>query len=130
MYSATMDSESQPLPEDFIVVFVTVPSQDVATALAHTLVGEKLVACVSILPSVRSIYAWQGRICDDVELLCVLKTRRALFPLLRRRVLALHPYEIPEIIAIPLTLGHERYLAWLQDETQVPATTPGGAKSE
>ena len=125
-----MDSTSTPLPEDFIAVLVTVPNEEVATTLARALVGEKLVACVNILPSVRSIYAWQGEMCDESELLCVLKTRRALFPAVEDRVLDLHPYQVPEIIALPLVLGHSPYLGWLFDETHPPTAPAGGAKIE
>jgi periplasmic divalent cation tolerance protein len=121
-----MDSENHPVADDFVVVFVTVPNQDVAASMAKTLVEEKLVACVNILPGVRSIYAWQGKICDDSELLCVLKTRSALFPMLRDRVVALHPYEVPEVIAVPLSAGHGPYLDWLQHETREAPATPVG----
>jgi periplasmic divalent cation tolerance protein len=114
-----MDFQGPPpaAPGDFIVVFITVPNQDVAAALARALVEEKLVACVNILPGVRSIYAWQGKLCDDNELLCVLKTRRALFEAVRGRVCALHPYQVPEIVALPLVEGSAPYLDWLQRET-------------
>jgi periplasmic divalent cation tolerance protein len=125
-----MDSGSTPLPEDFIAVLVTVPNEEVATTLARALVGEKLVACVNILPGVRSIYAWQGEMCDESELLCVLKTRRALFSAVEDRVLDLHPYQVPEIIALPLALGHSPYLGWLLDETHPPTAPAGGAKIE
>jgi periplasmic divalent cation tolerance protein len=125
-----MNSGSAPSPEDFVVVLVTVPNEDVATTLARALVAEKLVACVNILPGVRSIYAWQGEVCDESELLCVLKTRRALFPAVEDRVLDLHPYQVPEIIALPLVLGHSPYLGWLQDETRPPTAPPGGTKAE
>lgn len=119
-----MDSESPPVADDFVVVFVTVPNQDVAATLAKTLVEEKLVACVNILPGVRSIYAWQGKICDDAELLCVLKTRRSLFSTLRDRVVALHPYQVPEVVGLPLVAGSAPYLAWLRQETR-EAAPPG-----
>jgi periplasmic divalent cation tolerance protein len=121
-----MEPKSNATADDFVVVFVTVPNQDVAAHLARTLVEEKLVACVNILPGVRSIYAWQGKICDDSELLCVLKTRGALFPMVRDRVVALHPYEVPEVIAFPITAGHEPYLAWLRDETRDPTVNTAG----
>ncbi len=121
-----MDLENDQPADDLVVVFVTVPNQDMAATLAKALVQEKLVACVNILPGVRSIYAWQGKLCDDAELLCVLKTRLALFPALRKRVVAMHPYEVPEVIAVPLKAGHGPYLAWLRDET----CAPGAAKSE
>jgi len=110
-----------PRPADaFVVVLVTVPSQEVAASLAKTLVEEQLVACVNILPGVRSIYRWEGKICDEAELLCVLKTRRTLFPAVRERVVSLHPYQVPEVIALPLTLGHAPYLDWLHHETRAP----------
>ena len=109
-----------PQPADFIIVFVTAPSAQVAADLAKALVTEKLVACVNILPGLRSIYTWEGKVCDEEEVLCVLKTRRELFPTLRDRVTALHPYQVPEIIALPLVEGSAPYLAWLRDETRTP----------
>jgi len=109
-----------PKPSDFVVVFVTAPSAEVASNLARALVTEKLVACVNILPGLRSIYTWEGKVCDEEEVLCVLKTRHELFPLLRDRVTALHPYQVPEIIALPLVDGSAPYLAWLRDETCAP----------
>ena len=113
-------SPDAPQPADFVVVFVTVPNAELAASLAKTLVAEKLVACVSILPGLRSIYAWEGKVCDEPELLCLLKTRRTLFSSLRERVTALHPYQVPEIIALPLVDGNAPYLAWLRDETRAP----------
>ncbi len=111
-----MDTAQQP-ESDFVAVLVTVPSEEVAATLANLLVGERLVACVSILPGVRSIYAWQGKICDERELVCLLKTRRALFPALCQRVLAIHPYQVPEVVALPIVEGNARYLEWLDNET-------------
>jgi len=102
---------------DFVLILVTVPTEAVAERIAHTLVTEQLAACVNVVPSVRSIYVWDGEICDERELQCLLKTRRALFPAVRERILALHPYQVPEIIALPLVEGHGDYLAWLRDNT-------------
>jgi periplasmic divalent cation tolerance protein len=107
-------------PSDFVVVFVTAPSAEVAANLATALVTEKLAACVNILPGLRSIYVWEGKVCDEQEALCVLKTRGALFAAVRDRVVALHPYQVPEIIALPLVDGSAPYLAWLRDETREP----------
>lgn len=118
--SSELSSSAAAQPNDFVVVFVTVPSQDVAATLAQSLVTEKLVACVNILPGVRSIYTWEGKLCDEVESLCVLKTRRALYAAVRDRVTSLHPYQVPEIIALPLVEGNAPYLAWLRDETRSP----------
>jgi periplasmic divalent cation tolerance protein len=110
---------ASPPPDDFVIVLVTTPNAEVAANLAKTLVIEKLVACVSILPGLRSIYTWEGKVCDEEEVLCVGKTRRTLFAPLRDRVVALHPYQVPEIIALPLVEGSSPYLAWLRDETRV-----------
>jgi periplasmic divalent cation tolerance protein len=107
-------------PGDFVVVFVTAPSAEVAANLAKALVAEKIVACVNIVPGLRSIYAWEGKVCDESEVLCVLKTRRSLFWAIRERITALHPYQVPEIIAVPLVEGSTPYLAWLRSETREP----------
>ena len=101
-------------------MLVTAPSGAVAVSLARTLVEEQLIACANLVPQVRSIYRWEGKVCDEEEVLCVLKTRRELFPTLRDRVSALHPYQVPEIIALPLVDGSAPYLAWLRDETREP----------
>ena len=108
-------------PDAFVVVFVTAPNADVATTIARTLVSEKLAACVNIVPGLRSIYSWQGKMYDEAEILCIVKTRQALFPALRDRVTALHPYDVPEIIALPISDGSAPYLAWLQHETETPS---------
>jgi periplasmic divalent cation tolerance protein len=98
---------------EHFVALMTAPSADAAAAIARALVGEGLAACVNIVPGVRSIYRWKDELCDDAEVLCVIKTRADRFEALRERVVALHPYEVPEIIALPLAAGHAPYLAWL-----------------
>jgi periplasmic divalent cation tolerance protein len=108
-----------PLPSEFVIVLVTVPNDAAADRIAHALVTERLAACVNVVPGIRSVYAWEGEICNEGELLCLLKTRRALFPAVRERVLALHPYQVPEIVALPLVEGSAEYLAWLRDNTQL-----------
>ena len=101
-----------------LLVLSTVPTVDKGAEIARTLVEEKLAACVNILPGVRSIYTWKGELCDDAEALCLLKTREELFPALRERLVSLHPYEVPEIIALPLAAGHSPYLEWLLASTR------------
>ncbi len=102
---------------EHIVVFITAPDQETAAGIARALVGESLAACVNILPGVRSIYSWKGKIEDEAEVLMMAKTRRPLFERLSARVKELHPYETPEIIALPLTAGSREYLDWLNDVT-------------
>jgi periplasmic divalent cation tolerance protein len=102
---------------DHVVVLVTAPSADVAAALGRAIVEEELAACVNVVPGLRSIYRWQGKICDDAEVLCVFKTRTALVERLRERVVALHPYEVAEVIALPIVAGSAAYLRWVDDST-------------
>ena len=102
---------------DYIVVFVTAPENE-AAALAKTLVDERLVACVNIVPGLRSIYWWQGKVEDEPEVLCIMKTRTTLFEALRKRVRELHSYEVEEIIALPILAGNLPYLDWIKENTQ------------
>jgi periplasmic divalent cation tolerance protein len=100
-----------------IVVLVTTPTPDRAAELARALVEERLAACGNVVPGVRSIYRWEGKVQDDAEALLVLKTTRARFEALRERVLALHPYAVPEVLALPVADGSAPYLAWIAAET-------------
>lgn len=100
---------------DARVVFVTAPSEAVALDLARALVSERLAACSNLIPGVRSVYRWKGEICDDAEVLLVFKTRAALVDRLAARVAALHPYEVPEVVALPVSSGLPAYLSWIVD---------------
>ncbi len=102
---------------DSLVVLVTVPTPERATEIARALVGERLAACGNVVPGVRSVYRWEGKVQEDDEVLLVLKTTRARFEALRDRVLALHPYDVPEVIALPVEAGSAAYLAWIAAET-------------
>jgi periplasmic divalent cation tolerance protein len=97
-----------------IVVLVTVPNGETAEKLAEALVGEELAACVNIVAGVRSIYRWQGKIEKNSELLCLCKTTRGGFERLRARVVELHPYDLPEVVALPIADGHAPYLDWIR----------------
>ena len=101
-----------------LVVFSTFPDPAKAAEVARTLVAEELCACVNLVESVRSIYRWQGAISDDRETLAIIKTTRARFEALKTRLVALHPYEVAEVIALPVEAGHLPYLAWVQGETE------------
>ncbi|MEB3310600.1 MAG: divalent-cation tolerance protein CutA [Snowella sp.] len=94
------------------VVWVTASSQDEAQAIATILIEEQLAACVNIFP-VQSIYRWQGEIQREPEWQLVIKTDLARFEILSAKIQAIHSYEVPEIIALPITAGSEAYLAWL-----------------
>jgi len=99
--------------DDPIVVLSTFPSEAVAVTVARALVDERLAACANLSP-VRSIYRWQGAVQDDAEVLAVLKTTRARLAALTARLAALHPYEVPEAIVLPIDGGHPPYLDWLR----------------
>jgi periplasmic divalent cation tolerance protein len=100
--------------DDPIVCMVTCPNQEGAQNLARTLVKEKLAACVNLLAGVRSIYSWKGAIVDDDEVLCLVKTTAGRFDEMRARIVGIHPYEVPEVVALPLSHAHAPYLEWLR----------------
>jgi periplasmic divalent cation tolerance protein len=102
---------------DALVVLVTAPSAERAAEIARALVEERLAACGNVVPAIRSIYRWEGKVEDEQEALLVLKTSRGRFEALRDRVLALHPYQVPEVIALAVDAGSAPYLAWIAAET-------------
>ena len=104
---------------DAIVVFMTAASGEEATRLAEMLVGAHLAACVQILPEMESVYRWQGQVERQSEILLIVKTTRAKFSDLEREVRALHSYDTPEIIAVPIVMGSAPYLHWIIQATDV-----------
>ncbi len=113
---------------DTVVVLVTVPTADAGGKIAVAAVEEGLAACVNIVPGVRSIFRWEGRVQDEPELLLLLKTTRERLGALETRVRALHPYSVPEFIAVPVVAGHGPYLAWVAE--CVSAKGGGGPDQE
>ena len=102
----------------YIIVLITAPSQEVGRQVAGALIEQKLAACVNIIPAINSLYVWEGKTVDDQEALLVVKTRADLFEdRLVPAVQAVHPYEVPEIIALPVLMGSKRYLEWIEAET-------------
>ena len=99
------------------VVLVTAPDEEVAGMLARALVAERLAACANLVPRVRSIYRWEGEVQDDAEVLLILKTTAARLPALAARVQALHPYDLPEVMALTANGGSEAYLDWVIAES-------------
>jgi periplasmic divalent cation tolerance protein len=100
------------------VVLTTAPDRSVAEELAERLVEERLVACANLVPGVRSIYRWQGTIQRDDEILLVLKTTDEAVGRLRRRLSALHPYDVPEILALPVQEGLDAYVSWVLEQVE------------
>ncbi|MBI3301406.1 MAG: divalent-cation tolerance protein CutA [Deltaproteobacteria bacterium] len=103
---------------DSIVILVTAGSETEAETIAKTLVEERLAACVNMLSPIRSIYRWEGKVTDDREWLLLIKTRAERFSAVESRVKALHSYQVPEVIALPITAGAEGYMRWLENETE------------
>jgi periplasmic divalent cation tolerance protein len=98
------------------VVLVTAPDAEVAGGLARALVDERLAACANLVPSVRSIYRWEGALQEDDEVLLVIKTTAEKTAALSQRVRALHPYDLPEVVALPALGGNAAYLEWVRAE--------------
>ena len=105
-----------------IVVLVTVGTREEGERIATAVVAEQLAACVNIIGPIESIYRWDNQVQHDQELLLVIKTRAALAGELEVRVRALHSYQTPEVIALPITSGSHAYLDWLRGATRGPTT--------
>lgn len=103
-----------------LVVLSTFPDADTAAHIARALVEHQLAACVNLLPTVRSIYRWEGRVCDEAETLAVIKTTAERYAALAAKIAELHPYQVPEVIALPLADGNPPYLAWLAAQVAQP----------
>jgi periplasmic divalent cation tolerance protein len=101
---------------DKIVVLSTFASAEEARRVAGTLVEKKLAACVNVIPGIRSVYRWEDAIVDEEEVLLVIKSSRALIQELTDEIERLHSYDVPEVIALPVVDGAERYLAWMNRE--------------
>jgi len=113
--------------ETYAVVYITASSLAEARQLADTLVGERLAACVSILPAVRSVYRWQGKREEAEESLLMCKTTTELFPRLEQRVREEHSYDVPEIILVPIMAASAPYLRWMDETLGTTARESGSA---
>ncbi len=98
-----------------ILVLCTCPQGEIAERLAKMLVEQKLAACVNINDSIQSVYRWQGKIQQDREALLMIKTSEQLWSRLEQELIRHHPYEVPEIIATPISAGSEHYLSWVEE---------------
>jgi periplasmic divalent cation tolerance protein len=95
------------------VVLVTAPDEEKAASIARTLVEEGLIACANLVPQVRSIYRWEGKVCDEREVVMVMKAAVANYPALQARIVALHPYSVPEILRLDVGEGFPPYIGWV-----------------
>lgn len=105
------------MPPQALLCLTTCPDAKTAERMARTLVAEQLAACVNRVAGMRSTYRWRGEIHDDAEVLLLIKTTRARFTALRERVLAISPYDTPELIALDVVDGSPAYLEWIAAET-------------
>ncbi len=107
------------MENEYIIVLITTPNQETSEMIANTLLEKKLAACVNLVGPILSFYTWEGDINRDEEMLLIVKSRAELFESeLIPAVQAVHPYEVPEIIALPILMGSANYLAWIDDVTQ------------
>lgn len=106
------------MAENHIVTLCTVPDRESGERIAHALVEERLAACVNLVPGLTSVYRWQGKVEKEAECLLIIKTGVSRFNVLKQRIKALHPAELPEIIALPIIHGSREYLDWITESTK------------
>ena len=104
--------------EKFILVLSTFPSSISVKDIAEILVNEKLAACINIIPEVQSVFRWKDKVDNAPENILIIKTTLNLYDILERRIKELHPYELPEIIAVPIEKGLTEYLDWVSENTK------------
>jgi periplasmic divalent cation tolerance protein len=100
---------------DFIIIITTVGKQKEAKTIAKQLVTQQLAACVNILPGIQSTYCWKGSICEDEEVMMVIKTKTSHEKQVYQVIKSLHSYDLPELITLPIKNGYQPYLSWLND---------------
>lgn len=103
----------------YISVFCTVPDEAAAEKISESLVDKGLVACVNIIPGLKSVYKWNNELCRSSEILLLMKSRAAIFNELKAEILKIHPYQVPEIISMEISDGHIPYLSWIDENTNL-----------
>ncbi len=109
------------MDQEYLVVLVAVADADTGVRLGRQLVEERLAACVQVMPAGMAIYWWQGELYVEAQAQMIIKTRKTVWESLRDRVVALHPDQVPEILALPVVDGLPAYLSWLSESTTAPA---------
>ena len=109
------------MPTQCLMVFCTVPNAEKGGEIAEILVSERLCACVNLMNDLKSFYWWSGKVQKDPEALMILKTTTDKYEALEQRILALHPYRVPEVLALPVVQGSGAYLDWVRAETELNA---------
>jgi len=105
--------------QKYQIVISTCGERAEAEQIARVLVEEGLAACVNIVPNVHSVYRWQGKVASGEEAMLIIKTTRAGYPLLEKKLRTVHSYELPEIVAVPIVEGLDEYLSWLGEQVSV-----------
>lgn len=108
-------------PSPVQLVFTLCPNAELARQIARQLVELRLAACVNILAPCLSVYEWQGKVCEESEVPLLIKTTAACYPVLEATIRRLHPYELPEIVAVDITQGLPAYLGWVTSQVDAPA---------
>lgn len=108
------------MDNNFLVILITAPSLESARQIARLLVEKRLAACVNLVPGMTSIYRWEGKVQEDAEVLLLAKTHRQRLEALQAEVKAVHSYQVPEIIALPIVAGLEAYLNWVGESVLCP----------
>jgi periplasmic divalent cation tolerance protein len=104
---------------DAVVVLTTVASAEEGEKLVRALLERRLIACGTMLPGARSLYRWEGKVADEQEIVLLLKTRSAVLNAVERAFAELHPYKVPELLALEVQYGLEKYVNWINDETSL-----------
>ena len=103
---------------DIVVIYCTVPNKKIAKDITKVLMKHKLAACVSMVDNVRSVFSWDGEVCEEKEIMLMIKTRRAHYGKVKLVIEDIHSYSVPEIIALPIVDCSDDYLRWLVNETE------------
>ncbi|MCC6929779.1 MAG: divalent-cation tolerance protein CutA [Gemmatimonadaceae bacterium] len=104
---------------DAVVVLTTVASSEEGAALVRALLERRLIACGTLLPAARSLYRWEGKVADEQETVILMKTRSAVLHAIEKAFAELHPYKVPELLALEVQWGLEKYVNWINDETSM-----------